>query len=85
MCDSDCIDRPKSIAVDGSLHLIRDAQMRLRDMSDAAASPEAIASRIHLCNVLLCEIRGIRTRLRRGLHARRPSPDFDREAGHALH
>jgi hypothetical protein len=85
MCDSSCIDRPKSIAIDGSLHLIKDAQTRLRDMGDTAASPEAIASRIHLYDVLLCEIRGIRTRLKRVLHVRRPSSGFGRKAGHAMH
>ncbi len=73
MKNFDWIDQSKPIAVAGSLLLIKDAQSKLRDMGDTTTSPEAIASRIRLCNVLLYEIRDIRARLEHGLQARRPS------------
>ena len=54
-----------------SLQTIRLAQAQLYQLNGEGATPTIISSRIHLCDVLLGEISGIRARLARHMaHAR---------------
>lgn len=61
------------ITVDRSLGSIKEAQGMLQNLRCAPATPDIIASQIHLCDVLLHEISGIRNRLEKGVRARCPN------------
>jgi hypothetical protein len=66
--------------IDTLLNSLKDAKLRLGS-SGTAADPEAIMCRIHLCNVLLSEISGLRNYLGRSLKKRKPAPSSAPQQG----
>jgi hypothetical protein len=56
-------DLADGIALQASLSAIRKAQTRLNLLTGAPSTPTALASRIELCKILLCEISEIQTSL----------------------
>ncbi len=61
-----------------SLSTIKVAQGQLNHLNGAFVTPADIESRIHLCNVLLSEILGIRRHLAKDLGNRHPALSTDR-------
>jgi len=60
--------------ISSSLISIKEASVELGDASDAYDTPAEIASRIKLCNLLLCEISCVRRNLARRLTYRPSTP-----------
>lgn len=59
------------IIVDRSLSSIREAHVMLQNLRSAPATLDVLTWQIHLCDLLLHEISGVRHRLAKGVRARR--------------